>query len=70
MSKLKLWRPEREEYILESKHGHLFRAEVLFAIHGDCVDMWLQLILYAMAFEIYGQAWDIDQKIRKAIYGK
>jgi hypothetical protein len=70
MSKLKIWRTEREDYILERKHRHLFCAEVLFTIYGDCQDMWLHLMMYAMAFEIYGQAWNIDQKIKKDIYGR
>ena len=47
----------RESYVQRYKVGHLYCAEV-FHDRGGERSMWLQLLYWAMAEDVYGEHWD------------
>ena len=47
----------RESYIQRMKDGHLHVAQVHHKI-GNNLSMWLTLLYYAMAEDLYGGHWD------------
>ncbi len=54
----------RESYIQRMKAGHLHVAEAHHAL-GNETSMWLSLINYAMAEEIYGGHWDYVSRLKE-----
>lgn len=54
----------REAYVLRWSEQHLYVAEAHHAL-GNETSMWLSLINYAMAEEIYGEHWDYVNKLKE-----
>ncbi len=54
----------REAYVLKWTEHHLHVAEAHHAL-GNEVSMWLSLINYAMAEEIYGGHWDYVSRLKE-----
>ena len=53
----------REAYVLKWTEHHLHVAESHYYL-GNETSMWLSLINYAMAEEIYGEHWDYVSRLK------
>jgi hypothetical protein len=58
----------REAYVLKWSEHHLLVAEAHYGL-GNETSMWLALINYAMAEEIYGEHWDYVNKLKEKNHG-
>ena len=54
----------RESYVTRQAEDHLELAKCHHAFGGDAT-MWIQLLFWAMAEEIYGEHWDNIHRSKK-----